>query len=206
MRGSKVLAVLAAGWLSACSQTAHDAGSHDMQASLDKLRSMIAQSALMASQAVCATPAERSPLIAASTVLLRRATSGPEMTALHRMMGGEMNMDKEGGMAMDKSKTPSSPDQAMHIAVHAAGGATFDLLDAATAPPGLSCADLGPVAVAASAALLRQQHGEGGDEATKKLEKDMDDTAVKLGGEAKQSLGEQVPAVVRTLVEDLAKI
>jgi len=107
---------------------------------------------------------------------------------------------------MDKNKTPSSPEQAMHMAVHTAGGAAFDLLDKVSAPPGLSCTELGPVAVAASGALLRQQHSEGGDEATKKLDKDMDDTAVKLGGEAKQSLGDQVPAVVRALVDDLAKI
>jgi hypothetical protein len=77
--------------------------------------------------------------------MLRRATAGPEMASIHKMMGGDMNMDKGGGMPMNGGDKAASPQQALHVAVHVASGDVFDLLDAMTQQPGLSCADLQPV-------------------------------------------------------------
>lgn len=206
MRFSMMLAtVCAVLLLAACGHSSHEA---DMKASLDKLRAMVTQSALMTAQAACTESPARADIISAAAVMLRRVTAGPEMARLHRMMGGEMKMDESGGMAMSGGKEPESPQQAMHIAVHTASGKVFDLLDALSQPPGFSCADLKPVSLAAGAALLRQQHEEGSnhDEAMKHLIQEMDDTAGKLAGEVRPSINEGTPIPVREAAQALQKI
>jgi len=127
-----IAALCAVSLLAACSRPQEEDA---MKAPLDKIRAMVTQSALMVAQAACSDPATRSELIDGAAAMLRRATSGPEMASLHKMMGGEMNMDETGGMPMKGGKQPDSPQQAMHLEVHAASGKVFDLLDTLSQPP-----------------------------------------------------------------------
>lgn len=192
--------------LSGCGRDhAHDQAD-SMQAPLDKLRAMVTQSAMVAVQAACSAPAARPHLIGGAAAMLRRATSGPEMARLHKMMGGEMNMDETAGMAMNGDKPPASPQAAMHMSVHAASGKVFDLLDALSQPPGLSCEVLQPVGLVASAAALRQQHGQGEDEATRKLERDMAVASAELDNAVPQSMNDDTPETVRAAALALQKL
>lgn len=192
--------------LAGCSKPPKD--KDDMKVQLDKIRVMVVQSALISTQAACSEPPARSQLVDGALALLRRATSGPEMMRIHQMMG-EMNMDKPGGMPAKAKDQPESPQQAMHIAVHAAGGDGFNLLDAMTRPPGLTCAQVRPVSLAATAALLRQHHeevavqGEGPD---KILDKEVDTAAGKLGDAVPGSITDKTPDPVRILALALQKL
>jgi len=95
----------------------------------------------------------------------------------------------------------------MHIAVHAAGGDGFNLLDAMTRPPGLTCAQVGPVSLAASAALLREHHEEAmTQDAYKILDKEVDVAAGKLGSAVQASITDKTPDPVRILALALQKI
>ena len=203
MRFSMMITALCAVLLlAACSRPQEDA----MKAPLDKMRAMVTQSALMAAQAACSDPATRSELIDGAVTMLRRATSGPEMASLHKMMGGEMNMDEAGRMPMKGGKQPDSPQSAMHMAVHTASGNVFDLLDTLSQPPGLSCEDLRPVSLAAGAAMLRQQQGQGEDEATRKLERDMGVASANLDAAVPASMNEDTAEAIRTVALALQKI
>jgi hypothetical protein len=189
--------------LAGCSKPPTD----DMKAPLDKIRAMVVQSALISVQAACSGPPARAQLVDGALALLRRATSGPEMMRIHQMMG-EMSMDKPGDIPGKSKDQPESPQQAMHIAVHAAGGDGFDLLDAMTRPPGLTCAQVRPVSLAATAALLRQHHEQAmaQQDADKILDKEVDTAAGKLGGAVQASITDQTPDPVRVLALALQKI
>ncbi|MEJ2566911.1 MAG: hypothetical protein P8141_13290 [Gammaproteobacteria bacterium] len=192
--------------LAGCSKPPKD--TDDMKAQLDKIRAMVVQSALISAQAACSEPPARTQLVHGALALLRRATSGPEMMRIHQMMG-EMNMDKPGGMPANSKDQPESPQQAMHIAVHAAGGDGFNLLDAMTRPPGLTCAQVRPVSLAATAALLRLHHedvaaqGEGPDQI---LDKEVDTAAGKLGDAVPGAITNETPGPVRILALALQKL
>jgi hypothetical protein len=176
--------------LAACGKSHHD---HDkMKAPLDKIRGMVKESAVLASQAACAEPGTRTDLIHASVVLLRRAMGGPEMDKIHKMMG-QMTMDQPG--KMPEKQANMSADQMIHIDIHAAGEDTFDFLDALSKKPALSCADVRPVSLAATASLLRESPSQEVSTAAKQL----DDAADKL-------LKGKVPETVRALAQDLKKI
>lgn len=179
---------------------------NDMQASLGKIRAMVVQAALISVQAACAEPPARGQLIDGALALLRRATAGPEMMRIHQMMG-EMPMDKPGAVPGTSKDQPDSPQQAMHIAVHAAGGDGFNLLDAMTSPPGLTCAQARPVSLAASAAQLRQHHEETmTQDAYKILDKEVDMAAGKLDSTVQASITDKTPDPVRILALALQKI
>jgi hypothetical protein len=203
MRQGCVIALVCAALLMAgCSHQRPD----KMKASLDKIRAMVAQSALMSAQAACSNAPARAQLIDGALALLRRATAGPEMMKIHQMMG-EMSMDKPGDLPAPAKDKPPSPDQAMHIAVHSAGGDGFDLLDSMTRPPGLTCEQVRPVGLAATAALLRQHHEQAlaqGVAAT--LDKEVDGAADKLSAAAAASVTDKTPDPVRTLALALQKI
>ena len=188
--------------LAGCSKSPED----DMKAPLDKIRAMVVQSALISVQAACSEPASRDRLVDGALALLRRATAGPEMMRIHQMMG-EMKMDKPGDFPEKSKDRPESPQQAMHIAVHAAGGDGFNLLDAMTRPPGLTCAQVQPVGLAATAALLRQHHEQvmvqGAD---KILDEEVDEAADKLSGAVPASITDKTPGPVRTLALALQKV
>jgi len=194
--------------LSACSRShQQDAMQANMQAPLDQLRAMVTQSALIVVQAACTDSDARPALIEGAAALLRRVTSGPEMARLHKMMGGEMNMDETGDMAKSSGQPPDSPQTAMHMAVHDASGKVFDLLDTLSQPPGLSCEALRPVSLAASAALLREQHGSiGDDEAIRKLERDMGVASANLDAVVPQAMNDDTPAKIRDAALALQKI
>jgi hypothetical protein len=178
----------------------------DMKVQLDRIRALEVQSTLISVEAACAEPADRARLVDGALALLRRATAGREMARIHKMMGN-MNMDKPGDIPEKSGATPESPQQAMHTAVHAAGGDEFDLLDAMTRPPGLSCAQLQPVSLAAAAAALRQQHESGATrDMDKILDTEVDRAADKLGDAVQASITDKTPDVVRKLALALQKI
>jgi hypothetical protein len=178
----------------------------DMQASLDKIRAMVVQAALISVQAACAEPPAHGQLVDGALALLRRATAGPEMMRIHQMMG-EMPMDKPGDMPEASKDQSDSPQQAMHIAVHAAGGDGFNLLDAMTRSPGLTCTQVQPVSLAASAAQLRQHHEETmTQDAYKILDKEVDVAAGKLDSMVQASVTDKTPDPVRILALALQKI
>ena len=148
--------------LAGCSKPPKD----DMQVPLDKIRDMVVQSALITVQAACSEPSARAQLVDGALALLRRATAGPEMMRIHQMMG-EMTMDRPGDIPGNSKDQPDSPQQAMHIAVHAAGGDGFNLLDAMTRPGGAGePGGLGGTAARASRggddARCLQDPGQGG--------------------------------------------
>ncbi len=203
MHYSKVTAVACAVLLvTGCGKAPKD----DMKAPLDKIRAMVAQSALMTAQAACTEPPARAQLIDGALALLRRATAGPEMMRIHQMMG-EMSMDKPGDIPANKNDKTPSPQQAMHIAVHAAGGDGFDVLDTMTRPPGLSCAQVRPVSLAATAALLRQHHEQALAQGTAKtLDKEVDKAAGTLGDAVQAAITDKTPDSVRILALALQKI
>jgi hypothetical protein len=199
----RVIVMLGVGlMLASCSKPPKD----DMKVSLDKIRAMVVQSALISVQAACSEPSTRAPLVDGALALLRRATAGPEMMRIHQMMG-EMNMDRPGDVPERSKDRPESPQQAMHIAVHAAGGDGFDLLDAMTRPPGLTCVQVRPVSLAATAALLRQHHEQAMTQgAGKILDKEVDDAAGRLDGAVQSSITDKTPDAVRTLALALQKV
>ena len=95
----------------------------------------------------------------------------------------------------------------MHIAVHAAGGDGFNLLDAMTRSPGLTCAEVRPVSLAASAAVLRQHHEASmTQDAYKILDKEVDTAAGKLDDAVQGSITDKTPDSVRILALALQKI
>lgn len=178
----------------------------DVQAPLDKIRAMVVQSALISVQAACSEPSARARLVDGALALLRRATAGPEMMRIHQMMG-EMAMDQPGNIPGRPKDQPDSPQQAMHAAVHAAGGDGFNLLDAMTRPPGLTCLQVGPVSLAASAAQLREHHEEAmTQDAYKILDKEVDAAAAELGSAVQASITDKTPDSVRILALALQKI
>lgn len=178
----------------------------DMKTQLDMIRNMEVQSTLISVEAACSDPDTRALLVDGSLALLRRATTGPEMQRIHQMMGN-MKMDKPGDVPEKSMQMPESPQQAMHTAVHLAGSDGFDLLDAITRPPGLSCEQLQPVRLAVAAAALRQYH-----EAittpglVKILDNEMDKEAGKLDAAVQASITDKTPDVVRILALALQKI
>ena len=191
--------------LAGCSKPPKD----DMQVPLDKIRDMVVQSALITVQAACSEPSARAQLVDGALALLRRATAGPEMMRIHQMMG-EMSMDKPGDIPKTSKGQPDLPQQAMHIAVHAAGGDGFNLLDAMTRPPGLTCAQVRPLSLAAAAAQLRQHHQHHEEamthDAYKILDKEVDVAAGKLGSAVQASITDKTPDPVRILALALQKI
>lgn len=190
MNRSRTIALMLMLTLAACSSAHHD---HDkMKAPLDKIRGMVKQSAVLASQAACAEPDTRTELIHASVVLLRRAMGGPEMDKIHKMMG-QMSMDQPG--KMPEKQANMSAEQQMHIDIHAAGEDTFDFLDALSQKPALTCADVRPVSLAATAALLRESPSQ-----------EVDATVKQLDDEVDKLLKAKVPDAARTLAQDLKKI
>jgi hypothetical protein len=178
----------------------------DMKVQLEKISAMVVQSALISAQAACSDQATRGKLIDGALALLRRATSGPEMMRIHQMMG-QMNMDKPGDMPEKSKGQPETPQQALHIAVHAAGGDGFNLLDAMTRPPGVTCAQVGPVSLAATAAMLRQHHEQAiAQDAPGVLDKEVDAEAEKLAGAVRASISDETPDSVRILALALQKL
>ena len=181
----------------------------DMQVSLDKISAMVVQSALISVAAACSESTTRAQLVDGALALLRRATAGPEMMRIHQMMG-EMSMDKPGDIPKTSKGQPDLPQQAMHIAVHAAGGDGFNLLDAMTRPPGLTCAQVRPLSLAAAAAQLRQHHQHHEEamthDAYKILDKEVDVAAGKLDSAVQASFSDKTPDTVRILALALQKI
>ncbi len=177
-----------------------------MNAQLDRIRTLEIQSTLISVEAACSEPTDRDLLVDGALALLRRATAGREMARIHQMMGN-MTMDKPGDMPEKSSPAPASPQQAMHTTVHRVGGDEFDLLDAMTRPPGLSCAQLQPVSLAATAAALRQHHESN---ATRNMDKvldtEVDRAAEKLDNAVQTSITDKTPDVVRKLALALQKI
>jgi len=147
-----VMVVLLAG----CSCPHPNAHHHDgMKTQLDAIRVMIKQSALMAVHAACAAGEEKTMLIHAAAVQDRRAMGGPEMAKIHKMMN--MQPNASGGMTMNMGNNDKmSAEMKMHVALHDAGEDVFDLLDGIGETPGISCRQVAPAAMAASAAMLRE--------------------------------------------------
>jgi CheY-like chemotaxis protein len=203
MRYSRVIAVVGVIIMLIACNKPHK---NDMKAQLDKIRAMVVQSALISVQAACTEPSPNSKLVDGALALLRRATAGPEMMRIHQMMG-QMQMDKPGDLLKKSDNQNESPEQAMHIAVHAAGGDGFDLLDAMTRSPGLTCDQILPVSLAATAALLRQHHEKAmSTSADKILDKEIDTAAEKLGNSVQASITDKTPEPVRILALALQKI
>ncbi len=184
----------------ACSSPRHHDG---MKMQLDAIRVMIKQSALMAVQAACVSGGEKSMLIHAAAVQDRRAMGGPEMAKIHKMMN--MKPDASGGMAMNMGKDDKmSAEMKMHVSLHDAGEDVFDLLDGIGETPGISCRQIAPAALAASAAMLRESTaGEAtGSEATSSAKKlDLSATAM-----LNQQHGESIAPQVRALTLALQRI
>jgi hypothetical protein len=202
MTSIRVIAVSMVLALGGCSKAPED----DVRLQLDMIRALEVQSTLISVEAACSEPADRALLVDGALALLRRATAGREMARIHKMMGN-MNMDKPGDMPEKTGPAPESPQQAMHIAVHLAGGDEFDLLDAMTRPPGLGCAQLRPVSLAATAAALRQQHESNATrDMDKILDTEVDRAADKLGNAVQASITDETPDVVRKLALALQKI
>ncbi len=176
-----------------------------LQAPMDKIRVMVKQSISIAVQAACTAPPARSDLVRAAVVSLRRATAGPEMARIHRMMG-QMEADKPGQASPGSEGQSLSPQQKMHLAIHRTGGDGFDLLDGLTRKPALTCEDVRPVSLAVAAALLRENRDGHTDAATEKLDREIEATSAKLDKEVSQQLNSNTPEVVRALAVALQKI
>ena len=173
--------------LSACS------GEHggSMSAQLDDIRVMIKQSALMAANAACGGKA-KDGLIRAAAAMNRRAMGGPEMAEIHKMMG--MQADAGGAMPMQMKKdAPMSPEMRRHKALHDAGEAVFDYLEAAGEGKA-TCANSEAVRLAADAAMLREA---GGGETARAADDADARAAAAMPG---------VPAAVKSLVSALQNI
>jgi hypothetical protein len=195
-----VLGVMAP--LVSCNKAPQD----DMQVQLNRIRAMVIESTLISVEAACADPVTRAHLVDGSLALLRRATAGKEMQRIHQMMG-QMTMDKPDDVHENIVQRPESPEQAMHIAVHNAGGDGYDLLEAMTRPPGLSCAQVEPVILAAAAADLRQHHtADTAQGMTKILNAEVDKEAEKLDNEVMASITDNTPVAVRDMALALQKI
>ncbi len=138
--------------LAACT---HAGGGQDMDRQLDAIRVMIKQSALMAANAACGGAA-KDELMRAAAAMNRRAMGGPEMAKIHQMMG--MQPDNGGAMNM-KGDEDMSPAMQRHVALHDAGEAVFDFLEA-VGEGKVSCAQTEPVRLAADAAMLREAGGK----------------------------------------------
>jgi len=182
----KLALVCMLGLLVSCSRSQGDG----MQGQLDSIRVMIKQSALMAANAACGGP-ELEALVHAAAVMNRRAMGGPEMAAIHRMMGMQPG---EGGMPM-KGGAEMSPEMRRHVALHDAGEAVFDLLEAISEGK-VGCAQAGPVRLAADAAMLRDAGGDKPQEAAHKLDARIPDGMKSAG----------VPEAVKSLTLALQKI
>lgn len=202
MPHSRTLILVLAALLTGCGESRHQ---DTMQASMNKIRVMVEQSISIAVQAACSAPPARSDLVHAAAVSLRRATAGPEMAAIHRMMG-QMEADKAKQTAEGRNGTSLSPQQKMHLAIHRAGGDGFDLLDGLTRKPALTCADVQPVSLAVAAALLREYHDEHGDTAVEILDREIKATAGQLDKEVNRRLDKGTPKVVRALALALQKL
>ncbi len=123
-----------------------------MEGKLDAIRVMIKQSALMAANAACGGE-QREALVRAAAVMNRRAMGGPEMAAIHKMMG----MQPDESPMSKKGKTMDANMQ-RHVALHDAGEAVFDLLEA-VGEGKATCANVEAVRLAADAAMLREAKG-----------------------------------------------
>lgn len=177
----------------------------DMQAAMQKIRVMVKQAVSVAAQAACAEGPARADLVRAAVVSLRRATAGPEMNAIHRMMG-QMAADKPGAAGQDKDQASLSPQQKMHLAIHRAGGDGFDLLDGLTRKPSLTCKQVRPVSLAVAAALLREYRDKHGDAAVRKLDREIRKTEDDLDKAVDRRLDKDTPEAVRALARALQKI
>jgi len=169
-----------------------------MQASMDALRGMIKQSAAMAAQAVCMPGGKgRADMVHAAVVLARHAMGGPEMEKIHKTMG--MRPDALDGMGMGGDKDAKmSPQMQRHVALHDAGEGIFDFLDGVSGRQPLTCKQAGAVALAATAAMLREAPGVKMDEAARRLDQAAD---MQL-----QPAGAPAVKVVTNLVRALQKI
>ncbi len=176
----------------------------NMQAQLDSIRILVKQSAVLATQAVCASPESRPDMIRASITMLRRAMGGPEMAKIHDMMGqmpdmagGSMvggSMVKQSTMKADVKHTGSTRMQ-MHVAIHDAGEDVFELLDALGGDKSPDCLDVQPAQLAAAAALMREHAGPSMDRVQQQLDKD-----------SKHFLRSDIPDPVWQLAQSLARI
>ena len=161
-----------------------------MKTQLDSIRVMIKQSALMAANAACGGKA-KDGLIRAAAAMNRRAMGGPEMSRIHKMMG--MQADAGGAMPMQMKKDASmSSEMQRHVALHDAGEAVFDYLEA-IGEGKATCADSEAVRLAADAAMLREAGGEEPLAAAKTLV-------------TRQAVMGREPAAVKTLVSALQQI
>lgn len=200
MKCAKIIASVTVLLLTACGHPPDR-----MAVPMGKIRVMVKQAVAVAVQAACTAPPLRPDLVHAAAVLLRRATAGPEMASIHRMMG-QMQADSAVNTPATAPGKGLSPQQKMHLAIHAAGGDAFDLLDAMTQRPGVTCADVRPVSLAVAAALLRENHDRKADAAVQKLDREVADAASRLDGEVQGQLGPETPDAVRALALALQKI
>jgi hypothetical protein len=174
----------------------HENNTNAMQVSLNTIRVMVKQSALLAVQAACAPQDTRHDMIQASVTLLRRAMGGPEMEKVHQMMGQMPDMASGSMSKMNgKSDQPGSPEMKLHVAIHNTGEDVFDFLDALGGANAPTCADVQPAALAAAAAVIREQHGTELDQAVQQLDKE--------SGRLAQG---KTPDVVHQLALSLAQI
>jgi len=158
-----------------------------MEGKLDAIRVMIKQSALMAANAACGGK-QRGALVHAAAVMNRRAMGGPEMAAIHKMMGmqpGESGMPMKQGQVMDANMQ-------RHVALHDAGEAVFDLLEA-VGEGKATCANVEAVRLAADAAMLREAKGP----EPARTARDLQARLARLAG--RPGLPAPVKEVVRTL-------
>jgi len=170
-----------------------------MQASLDTIRGLLKQSAAMAGQAACMPGGKgRSDMVHAAVTLARQAMGGPEMMKIHKMMNMQPG---ESGTAMAVKADAGQGMAARmkeHVVLHDTGEGIFDFLDVVSGQQPLTCKQAEAVALAATAALLRETPGVKTDEAARKLDKAAD---MRL-----RQAGVSVVKIVANLVRTLQKI
>jgi len=187
-----------------------------MQASLDKIRLMVKQSALLAVQAACMDDSgNRADMAHAAAVMARNAMGGPEMAKIHNMMGkmqgmstGDMKMkgDVAGGRANQTAEKLSgagnmsgnsrSADMTLHADLHDAGEQIFSFLDSMNGTHALICAQTAAASMAATAAMLREANAQEALASAKKLDQSV--TAI-LNGKHESSPPAEVKAFALAL-------
>jgi len=150
-----------------------------MRSSLDKISGMIKQSALLAVQAACMDETYRPEMTHAAAILARRAMGGPEMAKIHKMMGQmqempdsnmQMKGDMAGKMTGDTANTSQSSEMKLHVDLHDAGEQVFSFLESLDGNHPPACTQVFPASLAASAAILRDEHTPEAIAAAKKLD------------------------------------
>jgi len=172
---------------------------NEMQVQLDSIRLLVKQSAVLATQSVCASPESRPDMIRASVTLLRRAMGGPEMAKIHDMMGqmpdmADGSMAKQVSMNSDMKHADGNRMQ-MHVAIHDAGEDVFELLDALGGKDAPDCLAVQPAQLAAASALLREQDGP-----------DLQRVQQQLSKDSKHFLRSDIPDSVWNLAQSLGRI